>query len=494
MSSSALRSSFLRPVLRSLSALVVSLILCGAYAVADSHARIVRLSYVDGDVQIDKADSHGFVSAYTNMPVVHQGKVWARDGMAEVEFEDGSSIRLTPDTILNFNNLSLDADGRHNSTVELTQGTAYFDIHLHAPDSFQVQVGREQIALTKAAHFRVFNNRQQSDVAVFGGQVSVASGLSSPVTVAKGETIHFDRDDSDRYDLAKGIDVENYDSWDTDRMQHDQSVSTAAIWNGGGNSSSSTYIPGYGLTWGAGSLPIAYPFGGSCWGNGFGSPFLTGYSWGFSPYNYGFYSDPYGYGCATPGSYWNNGVIFVPIQNAPFHFHPAVGPRHGPGVILGNNGFTPRVPHHGFVIDNETIQQRYSHMPSVTTQPTPTAGQVNDNVPAQGFVAGGNPSVPRVAPPVAVAPLVATPHVPTRTAIPPMRTNSMNNVGSGPRVNAPAIRPIAPAGGMAGPRMSSPSMSGGGMRMSGPSMSSGGGMRMGGGGGGTHSSGGGSHR
>src|ERR1700758_3809363 len=109
MSSPALRSSFPRPVLRSLSAFVLSLILCGVYAVADSHARIVRLSYVDGDVQIDKADSHGFVSAYTNMPVVHQGKVWARDGMAEVEFEDGSSIRLTPDTILNFSNLSLDA-------------------------------------------------------------------------------------------------------------------------------------------------------------------------------------------------------------------------------------------------------------------------------------------------------------------------------------------------------------------------------------------------
>src|SRR5690242_10370574 len=41
---------------------------------ADSHARIVRLSYVDGDVQLDKGDGRGFNAAYMNMPMSHGWK------------------------------------------------------------------------------------------------------------------------------------------------------------------------------------------------------------------------------------------------------------------------------------------------------------------------------------------------------------------------------------------------------------------------------------
>src|SRR4051812_10805163 len=62
---------------------------------ADSHARIVRLSYDDGDVEIDKGDGRGFNTAYMNMPVAHGWKLWARNGQAEAELEDGSSIRVT---------------------------------------------------------------------------------------------------------------------------------------------------------------------------------------------------------------------------------------------------------------------------------------------------------------------------------------------------------------------------------------------------------------
>src|SRR5690348_7907716 len=92
---------------------------------ADSHARIVRLSYVDGDGELDKRDVRRFNSAYMDMPISHGWRLWARDGQAEAEFEDGSSIRLTPDTLVVFSDLSLDSNGGRNTTVELEQGTAY---------------------------------------------------------------------------------------------------------------------------------------------------------------------------------------------------------------------------------------------------------------------------------------------------------------------------------------------------------------------------------
>src|SRR5579871_5980907 len=64
---------------------------------AESQARIVRLSDVQGAVQIDKNTGLGFESAFLNLPIVQGSRVRTRgNGRAEVEFEDGSSLRLTP--------------------------------------------------------------------------------------------------------------------------------------------------------------------------------------------------------------------------------------------------------------------------------------------------------------------------------------------------------------------------------------------------------------
>src|SRR6266852_2108888 len=82
------------------------------FAWGDSNVRIVRLSYLSGDVQVDRGDAHGFDKAIVNMPVVHGTRVWTRtDGQAEIEFEDGSTVRLAPDSLLTMDELSLTSDG-----------------------------------------------------------------------------------------------------------------------------------------------------------------------------------------------------------------------------------------------------------------------------------------------------------------------------------------------------------------------------------------------
>src|SRR6476660_3832727 len=67
----------------------------------DSHARIVRLSYVDGQVRLD--NGHGYESATMNVPLTERD--WLQtgsDGWAEVQLEDGSLIRLAPKTEMPF--------------------------------------------------------------------------------------------------------------------------------------------------------------------------------------------------------------------------------------------------------------------------------------------------------------------------------------------------------------------------------------------------------
>src|SRR5271166_5875354 len=95
-----------------------------ASASAESKARIVRLSEVQGTVQIDRAAGDGFDRAFMNLPVIEGSKLkTAKDGRAEVEFEDGSALRLAPCSEVDFIRLGLGDDGQKLSTVQLVSGT-----------------------------------------------------------------------------------------------------------------------------------------------------------------------------------------------------------------------------------------------------------------------------------------------------------------------------------------------------------------------------------
>src|SRR6185312_15506968 len=121
---------------RPLASVFALLSLFAATAWAQSQARIVRLSYVDGDVQLDRNDSEGFSKAFLNMPIVQGMRVsTGSDGYAEAELDDGSAIRLTPNSVMEFTQLERDNTGTQ-TTVNLTQGEAYFNWKQNHDDSF----------------------------------------------------------------------------------------------------------------------------------------------------------------------------------------------------------------------------------------------------------------------------------------------------------------------------------------------------------------------
>src|SRR5436305_810764 len=74
---------------------LAALTIFAASAAADSRARIVRLSFVEGNVQMDQHDGRGLQKAFLNMPIGQGTVLLTRDeGRAEVEFENGSTIRI----------------------------------------------------------------------------------------------------------------------------------------------------------------------------------------------------------------------------------------------------------------------------------------------------------------------------------------------------------------------------------------------------------------
>lgn len=312
-------------------------------ALADSHARIVRLSDVEGTVQIDRAAGQGFEKAIQNMPVTQGSKLWTRDdGRAEVEFEDGSVLRIVPNTKISFSELSLADSGAKLSTVNLAEGTAYVNFEGKKDDVLTVNFGHESTRVTRPAHFRVEMDDTEATLAVFKGDVKV-EGPSGEVTVGKKQTASFDLAANDKYEVAKNFEQDPYDSWDKQQEQyHDRYYSNN--YNGGGSypysygvSDLNYYgnyynVPGYGYMWQPYFTGVGWdPFmnGAWCWYPGYGYTWVSAYPWGWMPYRYGSWVFVPGFGWGWMPGGWNTWNTIPPVANPPRAFVPPAPPATG---------------------------------------------------------------------------------------------------------------------------------------------------------------------
>ena len=89
--------------------LAMAFVLASVGAQAESHVRIIRLSYIDGSVQMDRATGQGLERAILNTPVTEGLRlVTGNDGLAEVEFENNSTVRLGENSEVQFSKLLID--------------------------------------------------------------------------------------------------------------------------------------------------------------------------------------------------------------------------------------------------------------------------------------------------------------------------------------------------------------------------------------------------
>jgi hypothetical protein len=328
----------------------------------DSQARIVRISYVEGDVRLDSGQ--GYESATMNVPLMERD--WLQtghDGWAEVQFEDGSLVRLAPDTVIAFTQLARASSGATLTTVDLDQGEAAFKVTKHDDGDFNVTVKKNTIALTHSGSFRVTStNSGPLEVAVWKGEVGVSdTDQGGEVAVKKNETFVLDPNDVARYALDKGVDADDLDQWST---QRDDALSTYASAGQGYAQSPYQYgasdlnyygqyydVPGYGEVWQPNNVGYNWdPFSNGYWSYapGFGYTWVSAYPWGWMPYRYGRWVFVNGRGwCWAPGG-WNRWYSRPRLVNAPPGFHAPIPPadkrfvdrnpggnRHEPPPVIG---------------------------------------------------------------------------------------------------------------------------------------------------------------
>jgi hypothetical protein len=325
--------------------IVLSTPLLSTSMFADSQARIVRLSNVQGSVQIDRKTGEGFETALENLPVLQGTRVATKDdGRAEIEFEDGSTVRLAPNTSVEFTRLSLHDSGAKNTELEISGGTAYCNIKPGKHDDFIVDVGHRSIKLEREARFRATVDSSQGRVAVRHGEVDLSAPGSDSVLVSKNKTASFDLFDQNRYSVDRGYEEGPYDSWNDNLDSyhaHNFRHTTGETPYGYGFSDLNYYgsyisDPGFGSCWRPYFASFGWdPFadGTWVWYPGFGYTWVSAYPWGWAPYRYGSWNFAHGAGwCWQPGS-WAQWTPVPRFGRPPVGWKPPVPPTGGHGRV-----------------------------------------------------------------------------------------------------------------------------------------------------------------
>lgn len=281
-----------------------------------SYARIVRLSYVEGDVEIVRADkSSKWESATMNMPIEQGFAVGTNVGRAEVEFENGSMLWLAPNSVVQFTELALSNGGRV-TRVTLSEGIASFDASLTPGETFEVATPNFSVTPSKNAEFKVGIRGKSAGVTVTNGKVLVGDhGWTQDVS--KG-TMFFDQSGkTPKTAMARSPKPDQWDRWVSDRLTAERHGATEAMVDANAPFSygmsdladygSWNYYPGFGYGWQPFGMMAGWaPFMDGNWMYypTFGWTWLSAEPWGWVPYHFGGwqYSPVYGW-MWFPGNY-----------------------------------------------------------------------------------------------------------------------------------------------------------------------------------------------
>ncbi len=384
-----------------------------------SKIRIVRLSEVKGVVQLDRDNGRGFEPAMANMPIVENSKLRTDQGVAEVEFEDNSSLRLAPNSEVAFSQLERAASGATRSSIQVLKGTVYAStVKSKSGNDFNLVFGEQKLALPPATHIRLDMQDNDAKVAVLDGSLRVEDG-SGTQDVGKKKTVTFPLQEQTAPEVAKDVTEAPFDTWDKQSADYH---ARSANFN---STASSPYAYGsndmayYGSFVDAGACGSMwrpyfasaawdpYSNGSWAWYGGAGYSWVSPYPWGWMPYHSGSWGfcPGTGWGWTPGGAGWtglNNTASILSRPGTPAGSGPRPAPIHPPTAgsatvvavntrplvhsgIASPESFLLRQDSAGMGIPRETLgrldklshqadQKGFAHTPIYITGPTSAGG------------------------------------------------------------------------------------------------------------------------
>lgn len=268
-----------------------------------SHARIVRLSFTEGVVTVQRPDVDEWANAPTNTPIQEGFKIATGDGaFAEVEFENVSTARIGQLSLLEFTQLALLPSGGKVNRMKLSQGYATFNTIPEDEDFYEVTAGSATLTPQGKSRFRVDVEEGILQVKVFKGSVEIMSPEGTG-TLGKNTVLEVRPGGEEPFQISQGITKDAWDEWVEEResridlVRHQGAPKLYSnnvgdlVWGmmdlmSYGNWTS---FPGYGYGWtprvGLGWSP--YSSGRWCWYPTMGYTWISHEPWGWLPYHYG---------------------------------------------------------------------------------------------------------------------------------------------------------------------------------------------------------------
>ena len=313
-------------------------------------ARAVRLSSVDGQVQLSQGQQLLANPAVANTPLFEGSLLTTGDdGRAEIQFEDGSVVRLSPNSSLTLAVLRGQGSSAE-AQVALESGLAYFELQGEGlAGTMSVKFADAVVTGSGLTVLRVNLDNAPGELAVFSGNAHLERGNALALDVHGGESVALNGNDAGRYSLTESIEPDSWDTWNSDR---DEALTAQGAGKTGatkdfpdaGNpawsdldANGSWYnVPDQGYVWSPNDAASdgfdPYGNGNWMWTPGYGYIWVSGYAWGYTPFQCGMwnYYDAFGWGW-VPGRngcrpWWGGGGYGVNLGVFPVRYHFPIRP------------------------------------------------------------------------------------------------------------------------------------------------------------------------
>jgi hypothetical protein len=263
---------------------------------ANGPVRLARFSYVDGNVSWRPDSTSEWSDASVNLPIRQGAQIWVTGhGRAEIQFDDGSYLRLGDSAVATLQSLYSDENGEFTE-IRLNDGLASLRLR-NARSLYQVDTALGAVTASGPARVRIGSDTGL-EVAVRDGSATVESA-DGDTTLEAGDYGYLPvQDDTLVVDA-----IPDEDSWDSFNDSRDRLADNP-------DSQSQQYLPSsiglvagdlddygqwhhdshYGEVWCpsvSDSSWRPYEHGHWVWVDPFGWTWVSDERWGWAPYHYG---------------------------------------------------------------------------------------------------------------------------------------------------------------------------------------------------------------
>ena len=316
---------------------------------SDGPVRMARIARMEGSVSWRPGDDVDWSDAGWNLPLREGAEIWVNPGAkAEVQFDDGSYLRLGNGALATFHTMFSDSRGEFTE-IKLNAGTASLQLTSNL-SSYQIDTPLASVTSAGVSNLRV-DATNGLRVIVWNGQAQV-QGIAGQITVGSGEFLRL-ANGSSNYAVFP---APGRDSWDAycdgryEATRHPSRYLPSSIALVAGDLDSyGVWVrdPQYGYCWHP-NMPdpnwAPYHDGHWVWVSPFGWTWCGNEQWGWAPYHYGtWFPSPRGWlwrpgpaqQCWSPAvvhfSTNNGSIAWCPLAPAEVRYPPALSIHFGSG-------------------------------------------------------------------------------------------------------------------------------------------------------------------